>query len=81
VQASGSSAHLERKTYIPPSWSKQLHPMIERLTSLAAFAAYQSTVVLGIALLPLALAARRLGVTVPVHRLIERMKSAYQNDN
>ena len=81
MQAPGSTAHPERKTYIPPSWSKQLHPMFERLTSLAAFAAYQSTVVLGIALLPLALAARRLGVTLPVHRLIERTESAYQNDD
>lgn len=53
--------------------------MIERLTSFAAFAAYQSTVVLGIALLPLAIAARRLGVTIPVHRLIERTESAYTN--
>ena len=54
--------------------------MIDRLTSIATFAAYQTTVALGIALLPVAIMARRLGVTLPVHRLIERTESAYHGD-
>ncbi|MGM0399466.1 MAG: hypothetical protein ACQEQY_10815 [Halobacteriota archaeon] len=52
--------------------------MIERLTSLATFAAYQTSVAVGIALLPLAIMARYLGVTLPIHRLIQRTESAYQ---
>ncbi|AKH97987.1 hypothetical protein [Halanaeroarchaeum sulfurireducens] len=54
--------------------------MIDRLTSIATFVAFQTTVALGIALLPVAIMARRLGVTLPVHRLIERTESAYQNE-
>lgn len=52
--------------------------MIERLTSRVVATAYQSSVALGIALLPIALAARRLGVTIPVHRLIRRTEDAYE---
>jgi len=52
--------------------------MIERLTSLTTFAAYQTSVALGIALLPLAVVARHLGITLPLHRLIQRTESAYQ---
>lgn len=51
--------------------------MIERLTKLALLTAYQSTLVLGIALLPVALVARKAGITIPVHRLIQRMDDAY----
>jgi hypothetical protein len=42
------------------------------------FALYQFSIVLGILLLPLALLARRAGVALPVHRLIERLGDAYQ---
>ncbi|MFB6081373.1 MAG: hypothetical protein ABEJ67_00995 [Halanaeroarchaeum sp.] len=52
--------------------------MIDRLTTAAAFTAYQTTVALGITLLPVALLANRLGVRLPVHRLIERTESAYE---
>lgn len=52
--------------------------MIDRLTSIATFAAYQTSVAVGIALMPLALVARQLGVTLPIHRLIERTESAYE---
>ncbi|MFB6267054.1 MAG: hypothetical protein ABEI31_05285 [Halodesulfurarchaeum sp.] len=53
--------------------------MIDRLTRLGLLAAYQSTLVLGIALLPVALLARQAGITIPVHRLIERTENAYQS--
>jgi len=51
--------------------------MIESVTRLTVFALYQLTVLFGILLLPVALAARRLGITLPVDDLIERLDSAY----
>jgi len=51
--------------------------MIESVTRLTVFALYQFTVLLGILLLPVALAARRLGIQLPVGELIERLDSAY----
>lgn len=53
--------------------------MIQRLTKVALLTAYQSTLALGIALLPVALVARKLGFTIPVHRLIERTELAYRS--
>lgn len=52
--------------------------MIERLQRTALLAAYQTSVALGIALLPVALLARRAGVTIPLHRLVERTGEAYR---
>jgi len=40
---------------------------------------YQLSIVLGIALLPIALVANRAGVPFPVGRLVERLGSAYRN--
>jgi len=51
--------------------------MIESVTRLTVFALYQFTVMLGILLLPVALAARRLGINLPIGDLIERLDSAY----
>jgi len=51
--------------------------MIESVTRLTVFALYQFTVLLGILLLPVALAARRLGIQLPFGELIERLDSAY----
>ncbi|MFB6133776.1 MAG: hypothetical protein ABEJ55_02180 [Halanaeroarchaeum sp.] len=53
--------------------------MYDRLSTVATFAAYQTTVALGIALLPLAILANRFGVSLPVHRLIDRTETAYRN--
>ncbi|MFB6153512.1 MAG: hypothetical protein ABEJ27_04595 [Halodesulfurarchaeum sp.] len=53
--------------------------MIDRLTRLGMLAAYQSTLVLGIALLPVALLARQAGITIPIHRLIQRAERAYRS--
>lgn len=51
--------------------------MIERLHATALLALYQATIALGIALLPVALVARQAGITLPVHRLVERTGEAY----
>ncbi|MFB6124495.1 MAG: hypothetical protein ABEJ59_00875 [Halanaeroarchaeum sp.] len=52
--------------------------MIERFTTALAYAAYQTSVALGIALLPVAVLANELGLTLPVNRLIERTEVAYR---
>jgi hypothetical protein len=44
----------------------------------SVFALYQLSIVLGIAFLPVALAANRAGVRLPVDRLIERIESSYE---
>jgi hypothetical protein len=51
--------------------------MEARLYRAFVFALYQLSLVLGIALMPFALAARRVGVPVPVHRVVTRLGSAY----
>jgi len=50
--------------------------MFDRLTRWAAFGLYQTTVALGILLLPVALLSRRLGLPLPVDRLVERAAEA-----
>jgi len=51
--------------------------MFEPLSRVGVFAAYQIALVLGIALMPLALLARRLGVTIPVGELVAATGQAY----
>ncbi|ATW87713.1 hypothetical protein halTADL_0917 [Halohasta litchfieldiae] len=51
--------------------------MIESVTRFTVFALYQLTVMFGILLLPVAFAARRLGIQLPIGDLIERLDSAY----
>lgn len=46
--------------------------MRERVTALSARIAHAITLAVGICLLPVALLARQFGITIPVHRLIER---------
>lgn len=48
-----------------------------RLYRAAVFAMYQISLVAGIFLLPVALVVRKLGVSLPVHRLFLRLESAY----
>jgi hypothetical protein len=52
--------------------------MESRLSRITLFALYQLTVLVGIALLPFALVARRAGIALPIHRLIERLGAAYE---
>jgi|GEM_PF-1973829 len=51
--------------------------MFEPLSRAGAFAAYQITLAVGIALMPLALFARRLGVTIPFGALVAAAGRAY----
>ncbi len=50
--------------------------MIDRLRRNTLFALYQVTLVVGIAMLPLAVALGRLGVTLPMHRLVATVGGA-----
>lgn len=52
--------------------------MMEMLRRSAVFAAYQLTVLLGIVLLPLAVMARRFGVTLPIGRMVTQMDETYE---
>ena len=47
--------------------------MFETASRVTTFALYQLTVLFGIILLPVALAARRVGLTLPVATMIEQM--------
>jgi len=53
--------------------------MFDRATRLALFTLYQSALAVGIALLPVAVLARRAGVTLPVRPLVERTERAYES--
>jgi len=50
--------------------------LLQRATLLAL---YETSIVLGIALLPVALLAQRGGINLPIGRLIERLGRAYEN--
>jgi|APHM01.1.fsa_nt_gi hypothetical protein len=50
--------------------------MIDRLRRYALFALYQATLVVGIAMLPLAVALDRVGLTLPMHRLVATLGGA-----
>lgn len=52
--------------------------MIARLYHAALFALYQTTVAVGLCMLPLAVAMKRVGLTLPVHRLIARAERVYE---
>jgi hypothetical protein len=53
--------------------------MIDGLYRTSLFALYQLTLVTGIALMPLALAGRRLGVTLPVGRVVDAIARRYDD--
>jgi hypothetical protein len=55
--------------------------MVSPLYRGIVFALYQLSIVLGIALLPLALAARRVGISLPLGRLVSRLGAAYERTN
>ncbi|WP_232688433.1 hypothetical protein [Halobacterium zhouii] len=52
--------------------------MFDRITRLGLFALYQSSLALGLLLLPVALVARQAGITLPFGRLVERTERAYR---
>lgn len=51
--------------------------MIASMRRASLFALYQSTIAVGIALLPVALVARQIGVPLPLHRVVRRLGRAY----
>lgn len=53
--------------------------MKSRVHHATMFALYQLCIVIGIIAMPLAIAARQMGVNLPVHRLIEVVGGAYEN--
>ncbi|WP_436928853.1 hypothetical protein [Halosimplex halobium] len=48
------------------------------LNRAAVFAVYQLTLFAGILLMPLALVMRKAGVTLPVHRAVDRVNETYE---
>ncbi|MFD1570769.1 hypothetical protein [Halorubrum laminariae] len=54
--------------------------MFDRIRSSALFGLHQATVAIGISLFPVAVFTRtRLGINVPVGRLVETTATAYEN--
>jgi len=61
-----------QKIFIYPAAPVARRPMFDRIRSAALFGIHQATVAIGISLFPVAVFARkRLGITVPVGRLVE----------
>ncbi|QZA89334.1 hypothetical protein K0C01_04105 [Salinarchaeum sp. IM2453] len=53
--------------------------MIERAYRLGLFTLLQASIVVGIALMPIALALSRLGITLPINRAIELLDEAHED--
>ena len=52
--------------------------MIDSAHRATLFALYQLSIAIGIALLPFALAASRVGVRLPIHRVVEGLGQRYE---
>ena len=53
--------------------------MFDSVRHATVFALYQASVAAGIVLLPVALLTRRLGVTPPVHRLVDALDDSLES--
>jgi len=53
--------------------------MRTRMQRATVFVLYQLSLLAGIALLPVALLMRRVGVSLPVHRVVDRLETAYEH--
>jgi len=53
-----------------------MHTHLQRAT---VFVLYQLSLLTGIVLLPIALAMRKVGLDLPVHRVVDRMNAAYEH--
>ncbi|WP_255167316.1 hypothetical protein [Natrononativus amylolyticus] len=53
--------------------------MKSRVYYATMFALYQLCIAVGIAVMPLAIAARQAGVTLPVHRVLANVGEAYED--
>lgn len=52
--------------------------MIALAQRVSLYALYQLSIILGIMLLPFAVLAHHGGVTIPLHRIVDRLGSAYR---
>jgi hypothetical protein len=52
--------------------------MLSRIRNATLFALYQTSIAAGIVLLPVAVVLGRLGLTLPVHRLVESLGDALE---
>ncbi|AEH37787.1 hypothetical protein [Halopiger xanaduensis] len=52
--------------------------MISRVYRATLFALYQLCIVVGILAMPLAVAARQAGLSLPIHRVLENVEDAYE---
>ena len=52
--------------------------MASQVYRASVFALYQFSIVLGIALLPVAILARQVGVRLPLGELVDRLGAAYE---
>ena len=55
--------------------------MVSRPYKATLFALYQLSLLVGIAVLPVAVVASRAGVELPIHRIITRLGEAYERTN
>jgi hypothetical protein len=51
---------------------------MERIHRVSLLVLYQFALVVGIALLPVAMVTDRLGLRIPAHRLVRRLGNAYE---
>lgn len=66
-----------QKDYILPPLSRVV-PMSSRIQGAALAAIHQLTIAIGLVMLPFAVALRQiLGITIPVHRIIDPIRRAY----
>ncbi|MEF8829853.1 MAG: hypothetical protein V5A28_14570 [Haloarculaceae archaeon] len=53
--------------------------MRTQLQRALVFVLYQLSLIAGITLLPVALLMRQVGLTLPVHRVVDRLESTYEH--
>ncbi|MFC6988754.1 hypothetical protein ACFQJD_08580 [Haloplanus sp. GCM10025708] len=53
--------------------------MFDFLQRAGTFVLYQTALLLGIVMMPLALAMRRVGLRLPFHEVVEATERAYEN--
>ncbi len=53
--------------------------MLESVSRAVVFGAYQLAIVLGIILLPAAIVTKRLGIPLPIHRLIRSLEALHDD--
>ncbi|MFW6448813.1 MAG: hypothetical protein ACOC0X_04655 [Halobacteriota archaeon] len=52
--------------------------MLERVSRTLLFGAYQASIAVGILLFPAAIVTKRLGIPLPIHRVIRALGAAYE---